>query len=491
MHYIIVLASLLLLTACNAPDNAAIRFGLAAAPVNLDPRQATDAASSRINRLLYRGLVDFDAALRPVPDLADWRVRDALELEYELTLRPDRPDFHHQRPLTAHDVKATYDWILHAENASPLRGNLQIIREIEIVDNNTLIFKLNKADLLFPTRLTVGIVPHDLHDHRFTRHPIGNGEFEFIEWQDHSRLTLRRRHDGQLVIFFEVKDPVVRSLKLIHAELDLIQNDLSPELVTWLSQQKSVKVETRAGSNFAYLGFNLQDPLTQQLTVRRAIAHAIDREAIIKYVMGNAADLAHGLLPPHHWAGQTVNHYEYNPELARQLLASLDKSSPLTLSYKTSNNPFRVRVASVIQQQLEAVGLTVSLQTYDWGTFYGDIKQGRFQMFSLAWIGIKTPDIFRYAFHSEAQPPNGANRGRFVDPIVDQFIEQAEQAQQLETQADLYRQLQTYLHEQLPYIPLWYEDHILVYNKRLHGYSLAADGNYDGLKTATLIIPSH
>ena len=125
----------------------------------------------------------------------------------------------------------------------------------------------------------------------------------------------------------------------------------------------------------------------------------------------------------------------------------------------------------------------MELATYDWGTFYGDIKAGRFQMYSLAWVGIKMPDIFRYTMHSDSLPPAGANRGRLVNAAVDHLIDRAEVAPELVEQAALYRDLQALLLEELPYVPLWYEDHYLVTRSAFGGYAMANDGNYDGLKT--------
>ena len=248
-----------------------------------------------------------------------------------------------------------------------------------------------------------------------------------------------------------------------------------------------VKVRKGQGSNFTYLGFNLEEAISGQLIVREAIAYAINREEIIHYILGNAARPASSfLLPSTHWAGHPgLPSYPYNPEKAITLLAKagFSKENPLEISYKTSSNPFRIRIATVIQQQLAEVGINMDLHSYDWGTFYGDIKSGQFQMYSLAWVGIKMPDIFRYVFHSSAAPPNGANRGRLNDAQIDALIEQAESAMTLEAQATLYRKLQVLLFQALPYIPLWYEDHVLVTRQRVSGYTLAADGNYDGLNT--------
>ena len=95
----------------------------------------------------------------------------------------------------------------------------------------------------------------------------------------------------------------MRVLKLLRGEVDLLQNDLPVELLGYLSGQPGIRIEFGQGSNFSYLGFNLDDPLTGNLLVRQAIAHAIDRAAIIRYVLGNAAHPAAALLEPRHWAG--------------------------------------------------------------------------------------------------------------------------------------------------------------------------------------------
>lgn len=244
---------------------------------------------------------------------------------------------------------------------------------------------------------------------------------------------------------------------------------------------------TRArGSNFTYLGFNLDDNITGKQDVRRAIAMAIDRESVIRYVMGGSARPASALLPPNHWAGNpALAEIKYDPDAARALLAKHGYSpqQPLKVTYKTSTNAFRVRLATVLQSQLKAVGIEVDLRSYDWGTFYGDIKAGNFQMFSLSWVGIKTPDIFRYVFHSESVPPNGANRGRFKDQAVDRLIEFAGDADSLKSQGVAYGELQQRLLEKLPYVPLWYEDHVFVAREGITGYRLSLDGNYDGLIT--------
>ncbi len=486
--FFIVSLSAMLLSACvSAPDNT-LRIGLASAPVTLDPRFATDATSSRINRLLYARLVEFDERQLPVPGIASWKVINPTQYRFTLHDADDGRMFADGHRLTAQDVKATYDTVLNPSTASPHRATLSIIKRITVRNDNTVDFYLNKADLLFPGYLVIGILPAEriAAHHPFNEQPMGSGPFRFLAWPEEGRLQLLRKRDQQPISFIRVSDATVRILKLLRGEVDMLQNDLSPELVQYLDHKKGVTVTRARGSNFTYLGFNLADDVAGQLDVRRAIALAIDRNKIIRYVMGNSARPASALLPPKHWAGNPdLPITQYDPDAARTLLAKHGYSlkHPLNITYKTSTNAFRLRLATVVQSQLKAVGINVDLRSYDWGTFYGDIKTGNFQMFSLSWVGIKTPDIFRYVFHSKSVPPNGANRGRFRDDEVDNLIDVAGSAPTLTLQAAAYRLLQKRLLETLPYVPLWFEDHVFVSRKGISGYSLGLDGNFDGLKT--------
>ena len=476
---------LLCLQACTQPADSTIRFGLASAPANLDPRYATDATSARINRLLYQRLVDFDERIRPVPALARWEQLNPRH--YRFHLQPGRPAFHDGTLLRAHDVAATYRSILAPDSGSPHAGTLRLITDIEVLDDDTLDFRLSRPDPLLPGYLVIGILPAAgiANGVPFHAQPLGSGPFRLAGWPEPGRLQLTRIADGQAFEFLRIGDPTVRVLKLRRGEVDILQNDLPPELLGYLAAQPDITVRNGPGSNFAYLGFNLQDPVTGNASVRQAIAHAIDREGIIRHILGGAAQPAAALLPPGHWAGHPgLQQIKYDPEQTRSLLAAAgyDDTHPLTLHYKTSTDPVRLRIATVIQQQLASAGIDLQLSSYDWGTFFGDIKAGRFQMYSLMWVGIKTPDIFRYAFHSASLPPEGANRGGLDDPVIDQLIDAAGQGATLEEQAAIYRQVQAQLLQQLPYIPLWYEDHVVALRMGIEGYRLAADGNYDGLR---------
>ena len=487
----------LLASGCTeAPDPAILRMGLATMPVNLDPRHATDAASNRVNRLLYRRLVELDAADRPIPGLVDWH--RLAPTHYRLRLRPDPQGrtFSDGRPLTSEDVRATLASILDPATGSPYRTQLALISHLQIVDPEHLDIRLSRPDPLLPTHLVIEILPAELvaAGHPFQHRPVGSGPFQLFDWPQPGRLQLYRRSDGQMVELLEVKDPGVRVMKLLRGEIDLLQSDLPPELFRFLRSRPRVRVMGRPGHNFTYIGLNLRDPALAQLSVRQAIAHAIDPDAIIRYVLGGAARPAQALLPPHHWAGvPDLPPYVPDAERARHLLAmsGYGPDHPLEIEYKTSSDPFRVRLATIIQAQLEAVGIRTRVHSLDWGTFYGDIKAGRFQLYSLTWVGVKTPDQFRAIFHSTSVPPAGANRGHYQNTRVDALIEQAEQQPDLEGQARVYRALQRVLLEDLPYIPLWYEDQIAAMGLDVRGYTPAADGNFDALVQTTRTVRSH
>jgi len=488
-HYFLLLLALAFLTACSEKHPPELRFGLASMPSNLDPRFATDASSSRIGRLLFQRLVDFNDAKQPVASIANWKkINDNL---YRFTLNNSAADFHNGLPLTSKDVKATYDFILDAQNASPHRASLAIIDNISTPDTKTIEFQLSKPDPLFPGYLVVGILPAQLiaQQHDFNLQPVGSGPYQLKTHSKDGKLSIERIADRLTVKFVHVPNPTVRVLKLIRQEIDIVQNDLMPELIDYLEAAGKVNIHKINGSRFSYIGFNMEDPNLKNINVRKAIAYGIDRKEIINYVFGKSARPANAILPPDHWAGNPSLHgYPYNPEKARFLLNSAGYSlqNPLMLTYKTSSDPFRIRVATIYQHQLKKIGITMDIRSYDWGTFYGDIKAGRFQLYSLSWIGIKTPDIFYYTSHSAAVPPNGANRGRYKDKRADQLITKAASFKNLAQQAKYYAELQAYLLDQLPYVPLWYEDNIVITQKYVSNYTVSNDGNYDGLINVTL-----
>ena len=474
-------ASLLLLvaSACHQQTTASnanqdIVFAIGQMPLNLDPRYATDAASERVSRLLYQSLVDFDAQSKPAPSLASWL--EVNPANYRFTLNKNRALFHNQTPLTANDVKATYDSLATLKD-SPNTAEFANIQNIEVVDNDTIEFKLRQEDKHFPAKLIIGILPAKLiaQSYDFSHAPIGSGALKFVSWQN--KLTLERLKDGQKISLIEVKDPTVRVLKLLQGEVDLLQGELPPELVKYLQTKSDVMVKTSIGANFSYLGLNFKDPILQKLKVRQAIAHAINRKQLIEKAMIAHSREAELILPPEHYTNQQTTHqslniYDYNPALAKQLLQEAGVKLPLKLIYKTSTDAQRVRFATILQAQMAKAGIDLEIRSLDWGTFFADVKQGNFQLYGLTWVGIKTPEIYAKAFGTQSLPPKGFNRGRYADAELDKLL--ADENWQAATMR---------IHNQLPYIPLWYEGQFAAMRKGITNYNAKPDGNWDDLGT--------
>lgn len=449
-----------------------IVFAIGQMPLNLDPRYATDAASERVNRVVYQSLVDFDAQSKPVASLASWV--EVSPTKFRFTLNKNRAAIHNQTPLTANDVKATYDSLATLKD-SPNTAEFVNVKNITVIDNDTVEFQLNQADKHFPAKLIIGILPAKLiaENHDFSHAPIGNGALKFVSWQN--KLTLQRVNDGQIISLIEVKDPTVRVLKLLHGEVDLLQGELPPELVKYLQTKPDVIVKTSIGANFSYLGLNFKDPILQQLKVRQAITHAIDRKQIIVKAMIQHSREADMILPPEHYTNQNdeaLTSNDYNPALAKQLLLEAGVKLPLKLVYKTSTDAQRVRFATILQAQMAKAGIDLEIRSLDWGTFFEDVKQGNFQLYGLTWVGIKTPEIYAKAFGSQNIPPNGFNRGRYADAELDKLL--VEENWQAATMR---------IRQQLPYVPLWYEGQFAAMRKGITNYNAKPDGNWDDLGT--------
>jgi peptide/nickel transport system substrate-binding protein len=153
-----------------------------------------------------------------------------------------------------------------------------------------------------------------------------------------------------------------------------------------------------------------------------------------------------------------------------------------TLSYKTSQNELRRRIAAVFQEQLRQVGIAVEVESREWGTFFSDIRKGSFQLYGLTWVGIADPDIFHYAFHSSQVPPEGANRGRYANPELDRLVEAGRRERSRAKRVEIYRKVQLLLSRDLPVVPLWVHRNLLLRDRRLAGFTLTPDEDYTSVK---------
>lgn len=472
----------------NAARQGELRIALESRPTNLDPRLATDAYSYDVIETLYNGLFRHTDTGEWAPDLAA-SVEQESKRVWRIRLR-EGVHFHDGHVLTARDAACTYASIQDPGLGSPLRGSFDPLGRVEVLGLLELRLTLKESYAPFFEMLTTPVLPCEAikAGRDFNARPLGTGFLRFVERQDPSWILLEpfpeyfgeRAELPAKVRFRTVPDATTRVLSLLRGEIDLSVNNVPILYVDYIREKGRLEIQTSPGTSFTYIGFNLRDPILSKQKVRQAIAHAIDRETLVKYRMKGHADIAHTILPDNHWAAaRDVVVYDYDPVRAQALLDEAgyprpaDGSARFSLVYKTSQNKERLRMIEVIRQQLEKVGIALDVRSYEWGTFFSQIKQGDFQLFSLSWIGVTDPDFYYGVFHSGETPARGGrNRGFYSNEQVDVLLEKARHTMKRAERADYYGKIQRILSRELPYLPLWYDRNIAIHQPRVAGFEL-------------------
>lgn len=484
------------------PDTLVV--ALESAPAILDPRYTTDANSSLVSALVAAGLTRVNERAEPVPDLAaGWEVPSPLE--YRFTLRADAA-FTDGTPLTAADVVATYRAVLDPALGSPKREALAAIVDVDAPDPATVVVRLRAPTAAFLETANLGILPASLA-RRGKLGPadvVGTGPFRIAAASPDGDVDLEAASAAGLeaapasgrspaiarVRFRVIPDGTVRALELASGSVHLVQNALEPDLLPWLAARPDLELVISPGTTFQYLGMNFRDPRLADRRVRQALAYALDRDALVHDLLRDTARPASGLLPPSHWAytGDVASYTRDRARAASLLAASGLGPEALAaarrFSYKTSTVELRRRIAEVFQADLAAVDLLIDVRSYEWATFYADVRRGDFQLYALAWVGVADPDVYYRIFHSSMLPPAGSNRGAYANPRMDALLEAARATLDRDERRRLYADVQRLAADDLPVIPLWWADNVVVKSRRLTGFVPAPDGDLRSLATA-------
>jgi len=489
------------LLACSkphTPDSNTVVFLIETMPANLDPRIGTDAQSQRLHSLIFSSLLERDDNMDLRGDLASrWESTDPLTYIFHLR---EHVYFHDGRPLTSADVKYTFESILSGDVRTPKRGAFRMVESVLAPDPRTVVFRLKEPFASFLWNLarpSVGIVPRprDGATENPAAHPIGSGPFRFVSSRQDEEVVLEaasRTSQPSLprVRFRIVPDATVRALELRKGTADFALNSINPDTVAVLASEPNLSLTQRAGTTYAYLAFNFEDPLLARREVRQALAYATDRTTLIKHLMNHQARPADSLLPPYHWAHAAAPpefSYPYDPARAEVLLdsAGLPRSmggsgSRLHLTLKTSTDETSRLIAAVLQDQWRRVGIELELRPLEFATLFSDVGRGNFQLYYLRWVGANNdPDIFEYVFHSKKIPPDGANRGRYRNPQLDALLDRARVEHHREKRKQLYAEVQRIVAEDLPYLSLWYPDNVCLHSRRITNVQLTPAGDYD------------
>ncbi|MGK2857260.1 MAG: ABC transporter substrate-binding protein [Thermoanaerobaculia bacterium] len=465
------------------------------APANLDPRIGTDIASGRISDLVHAGLVrvlpngDYEGELA-----ASWEVTDDRTIVFHLR---DGLTFHDGRKLTAADVKFTYDSLMAPDFPSPKKSGYATVAAIEAPDERTVIFRLREPNGGLFDNLTLGIIPTGADANVYRARPIGAGPYRVVENLPDERVDLEAfaaYHRGEApirrVTFRIIPDTTTRVLELERGGVDMVINSLPLDSVGQFESDSNLRTLAGPGSRWEYLAFNLKHPKLAKLKVRRAIAHAIDREKIVRDLLRGRARTTDTMFPEGHWArsGDVVRH-PYDKDTAKKLLDEAGFRDPdgdgpamrFTLVYKTSLDMEANQRAEMIQQMLREVGIGVEIRSTEFAVFYEDIQKGNFELFALRRGGISDPDFYYTIFHSKSIPPVGQNRGTYSNPEVDRMIEDGRATMDRTKRKAAYDRIQRIVSEELPYLSLYHLDNVAVIDRRLEGLQLHPSGFLDSV----------
>lgn len=485
--------AVILLLACggenkdSAGNANTLVIAVKSSPANMDSRVGVDNVSSRMFDLVYSGLIKVTPNFDYAPDLATkWETPDDKTIIFHLN---PNAKFHNGQPVKASDVKWTYESLMDPSFTTSKRSGYATVDHIETPDQQTVIFKLKEANAGMFDNLTVGILPTGADTNVYKTKPIGCGPYKLVEYRPDDRLEFEafdQWHGGvpkiKHITVRIIPDLTTQVLELRRGTVNFEVNQIPFENVPEFEKNPDFTVVKSTGSVYQYLAFNLKDPALAKPLVRQAIAHAIDRERIIRDIQRGFAQPTETMLAEGHWARATnLPTYAYDPVKAKQLLAQAGYPNGLSLVFKTSTDAEANSRAQVIQDMMKQAGFNVSIQSNEMSTFFADIGKGNFQMYSLSRNGIADPDFYYVLFYSKNTPPNGQNRGYYANPHLDQLMLEGHATFDRAKRKPIYQEVQQIVATDLPYLSLYLQSNVAVMRKNISGYVQYPAGFYTSI----------
>jgi peptide/nickel transport system substrate-binding protein len=501
---IFVVLVILLATAglAFAQPGSRIVIGLQAEPTTLDVAQLSDYNSSRTAMGMYDGLVRFaDGSTDVEPALAEsWEVSGD-GLTYTFRLRPD-VKFHDGTDVNAEAVKFSFERQIDPEHPFHDSGEfpyaeytLGNISTIEVLDPLTVQITLEEtfapflANLAMHAAAIVSPAAVEQYGRDFSENPVGTGPYKFVSWQRGVEVILERNPDYyrgepqvERLIFRPIVEDQARLAALEAGEVDLAVN-LPPDDLPRLRNDAAFTFAEQAGMHTWYVVFNVTKEPFDDARVRQAVAHAVDREAIVVAILGGTGELARNFLPPVVWSWtDDVQQYPYDPERALELLAEAGYPDGFEVEFwvpeSGSGMQQSVAMGTVIQDYLSRVGINVTMQQFEWGTYLDrvivpvDRADEVPAMFEMSWMGDNgDPDNFLYILLSGDQfPNNGFNLGYYSNPTVDALLREARTNTDPDERLPLYEEAQRLIMADLPVLPVDHEAQIVVMRSNIEGF---------------------
>lgn len=486
--------------ATKVSTQGVLRLRLSGEPSVLNPLLTTDASSSAVVSQIFSGLLRVNESLELEGNLAThWEVLNGGR-RLVFHLRRD-VKWHDGVPFTAKDVLFTFNAILDPKTNTVRRSDY-------IINGKPIQFSSPRPDTVvvdLPSpyapilyRMAMEILPAhllgnaDINTASFNRRPIGTGPFRFVTWRPNQFIQLDAYSGYYLgtpalktILFRVIPEYNVAKALLIKGDIDVLDG-VSALDIAQLKKRPDLRVVTYDELLYSYMGFNLKNPHLSNRLVRQAVAHAIDRQAMIKMVLigkGRVADLP---VSPLSWASPSNPfHYAYQPTKSIQLLQEagyrrnpagdwVKNGSPLSFTILVSKGgKAGPKNAEIIQRYLKSVGIKVMIQQLEWQSFLSIITNKQdpkaFDMCILSWSLSPDPDA--YSIWHSSQYPRGFNFVAYQNKRVDTLLEEARSTVHQPTRARIYHEAFRIIGEELPYLFLYYPSTITAYNHRLTGLS--------------------
>ncbi|MEK9657853.1 MAG: peptide-binding protein [bacterium] len=505
----LLLIVLIGLAACSqAPINKKklqkpLTLNISAEPSVLNPILSTDSASSKVIDLVFSGLLRVSTNLELIPDLAQSYTINSEGTIYTFNLHKNAY-WHDGKPVTAEDVKFTFERILDPKTNTVRRSNYIINgKEVQfkVINSHCIQAILPQPFAPFLTHMTMGILPkhllsnQDINTALFNRNPIGSGPFVFQEWHSAQFIRLKRNENyygkrpklGSLLLKI-IPDQNTALISLEKAEID--QSGISGKDYARYKDHPEFSIHRYEDLVYTYMGFNLKHQFFKDSQIRKAIAMAINKDAIVNGVLKGFGTTAHLPASPVSWAfPETLkkNPYPYNPEKSRQLLKAagfrknkqgiLQKNGqPFEFTLITNKgNKDREKVAQLIQQFLKSVDIKVEIRLMEWSSFIKIVNAAKdpkdFDAVILGWSLGLDPD--GHSLWHSSQYPKGFNFVAYNNAKVDKALQKGRLTMNTQHRKTIYKQVYHEIAKDLPYIFLYYPESLTGIQDRVKGLSPA------------------
>ncbi len=479
-------------------------------PATLNPVLASDSASHDIIGLVFNGLVKFDENLNIVGDLAEkWDItKDGKIITFYL--KKD-VKWHDGTEFTATDVKFTYDSFMNPQAKTAYRSLFEPIEKIEVLNDYTLkvYYKFTFAPALqywgtsiLPEHL---LKDKDINTAEFNRNPVGTGPYKFSKWKTTQQIELtanKNYFEGSpyiaKYIYRIIPDQSVQFMELLAGGID--QMVLTSELYTGEADKEEFlkKFNKFAITSFSYvyIGYNLLNDLFKNKNVRKALSYAINKDEIINGVKRGLAKRITGPFIPGSWAyNEDAQAYDYDPEKAKELLYKegwkKEKDGYLYKNGKrfefilltNQGNKEREEIATIVQQQLDKIGIKVNIRILAWSTLITEfIDKKKFDAIVLGWSITQDPDCYDI-WHSSKTKEGEFNFISYKNDEVDKLLILGRTTFDIEKRKQIYRKIHKIIADDAPYTFLYSPLTLPAIHKRFHGIKPALAGiSYNFIK---------